>query len=63
MNRDMGKKMEMYERRRLQKREEMEVAIAQKNKKVAEQLAKEQKAFRVKIDAAEQADLQVKWKS
>lgn len=63
MNRDMGKKMEMYERRRLQKREEMEVAIAQKNKKVAEQLAKEQKSFHVKIDAAEQADLQVKWKS
>ena len=62
VERDMIKQRELYERRLLETREEMKEAIAQKDKKLIEQIAKEQEAFQDKIDAAEQGrkDMQIK---
>lgn len=62
VGRDMIKQREIYERKLLETREEMKEAIAQKDKKLIDQIAKEQEEFQAKIDAAEQGrkDMQIK---
>lgn len=62
--RDILKKKESYELKFKQMKAEMEEALAQRDKELAEEIAKEQEAFHAKIDAAEQdrKDLQVQMK-